>query len=169
MSETIKQKPKDFVQLEMNFLGLVVLHLCLFLFVYLENESNETWTAGITQGEHLLSGLGIIFLSVGIMVFARKKHHAFTSQLAAGYREELKDAVMKAYIKSSFQRFLWSALASLLLIVAMYFLRDPFFAAFYALFLVYIAAVKPDFLRMLHVTGIKPKIAPKKESKARKI
>jgi hypothetical protein len=169
MSETIKQKPKDFVQLEMNFLGLVVLHLCVFLFVYLENESAERWVAGITQGDHVFTGLGVIFLSLGLMVFSRQKHHKFTLGLAANYREELKEEVMKAYIKSSFQRYLWSAVASLMLIAAMYFFNDPFYAAFYALFLVYVTAVRPDYARMLYVTGIKPKVAPQKESKARKI
>jgi hypothetical protein len=169
MSETIKQKPKDFVQLEMNFLGLVVVHLCVFLFVYLENESAESWVAGITQGEHVLPGLAVILLALGIMIFARQKHHTFTLGMAANYKEELKEEVMKAYIKSSFQRYLWSALASFMLIAAMYFFNDPFFAAFYALFLVYVTSVRPDYARMLHVTGIKPKVAPKKESKARKI
>ena len=169
MSETIKQKPKDFVQLEMNFLGLVVVHLCVFLFVYLENESAESWVAGITQGENIVMGLGVILMSVGLMIFARQNHHTYTLGLATGYKEERKEEVMKAYIKSSFQRYLWSALASFLLIAAMYYFSDPFFAAFYALLLVYITSVRPDYARMLHVTGIKPKVALKKESKARKI
>jgi hypothetical protein len=168
MADTIKQKPKEFIQLEMNYLGLVVLHLCLFLFVYLELENATAWAPGMVQGEGLLLGMGTLVLALVIMLTARKNHHKNTIHLKSE-REEDAEAVLKAYIRSSFHRYLLSTGACLVLIAGMYGMKDAFFAATYALFLVYLTMVRPDFPRILHVTGIKVKEAPKKESKARKI
>lgn len=161
----VKQKPKEFVQLEMNYLGLVVLHLCVFLLIYLDFESNERWVAGIQAGENVVLSLGLVGLAFLIALMARK---SFLARLRELKLEENEDYKLREYVKIAFQRYLVSTLSAIILIASMYWLEDPFFAIMYALLLVYLTSLRPDFVRMQYATGIKQRPIRKTEEKERK-
>jgi hypothetical protein len=148
----IKQKRKEVVQLEMNYLGLIVLHMCLFLWLYLGFESEDNWLGGVAAGEDVAISVGIVLLAIALVF---QSIRAFKKELVEIKRVEDADEKYRVYVKAAFKRFLLVAFAAFILILSLYIYQDPFFAAMYVMLLVYATTIRPDNKKILFEIGLK--------------
>ncbi|MFZ6665611.1 hypothetical protein [Peijinzhouia sedimentorum] len=158
----IKQKRKDVVQLEMNYLGLIVLHMCLFLWLYLGFESGNEWLGGVAEGEEVTISVGIVLI---VIVLVWQSYRVFSKSLVRIKQIEDIDEKYKEYVKSAFKRYLLVAFAAFILILSLYIYKDPFFAAIYVLLLVYATTIRPDNNKILFEIGLKKRVKKVKEEK----
>ncbi len=158
----IKQKRNDVIQLEMNYLGLIVLHMCLFLWLYLGFESGKQWLEGVAEGQNVAISIGIVLVVIALVW---QSNSAFGKSLVVIKQVEDLDQKYKIYVKSAFKRHLLVAFASIILILSLYIYKDPFFAGSYVLLLVYGTAIRPDNKKILYEIGLKKRIKKVKQEK----
>ena len=159
----IKQKRKEVVQLEMNYLGLIVLHMCLFLWLYLSFEGDNKWLGGVAEGEDVAISIGIVLVVIALVV---QSNRLFARSLGIIKAIEDEEEKYRLYVKSAFQRYMIIALGAFMLILSLYIYKDPFFAAMYVLLLVYATTLRPDYNKILFEIGLKKRT--KKEKPAEK-
>jgi hypothetical protein len=151
----IKQKRKEVVQLEMNYLGLIVLHMCLFLWLYLGFESGDAWLGGVAVGDDVAISVGVVLIAIALVL---QSIRVFSKSLVGIKLIEDVDEKYREYVKSAFKRYLLVAFAAFILILSLYIYKDPFFAAMYVILLVYATTIRPDNDKILFEIGLKKRV-----------
>ncbi len=151
----IKQKRKEVVQLEMNYLGLIVLHMCLFLWLYLGFESGDEWLGGVAVGDDVAISVGVVLIAIALVL---QSIRVFSKSLVGIKLIEDVDEKYREYVKSAFKRYLLVAFAAFILILSLYIYKDPFFAAMYVILLVYATTIRPDNDKILFEIGLKKRV-----------